>query len=176
MSNLFSGKPVSLIEMLDAREKRSYKQKDLLCKYPNLVMVSMTMNIPGEIKNSEQLSDIFDSMLGRVKELLVPDVIVVNDANIKTGREAFLLINGDAKDIKRELVKLEEESPLNRLFDLDVVLIDEDGLIYQVSRDDLKLPKRLCLICGKNAKECSRSRKHSVKELQEEIERLVINE
>jgi holo-ACP synthase CitX len=176
MSNIFDGAQVSLMEMLDARENRVYKQRNLLTKFPKHVLVSMTMNIPGEVKNSESISRVFEQTLEQVKGLLETDLIDVNDSNVKTGREAFLLTSSmSAEEVKHALVKFEEENERNRLFDLDVIYQDGDD-IKQLSRTDLNLPKRLCLICDQEAKSCSRSRKHSVKELQEKIERLITNE
>ncbi|MEG0379594.1 MAG: triphosphoribosyl-dephospho-CoA synthase CitG, partial [Eubacterium sp.] len=56
---------------------------------------------------------------------------------------------------------LEESTPLGRLFDIDVQRSDGS----KVSRKIIGLPKRKCLLCHKNAFECSRSRAHSVKDL-----------
>ncbi len=58
---------------------------------------------------------------------------------------------------------IKKEPSLGRLFDLDV--IRPDGT--QVGRTELGLPQRLCLLCGNPAKDCARSRRHTVAELQE---------
>ncbi len=46
-----SGRPVTLQEMLDAREQRFYRQQWLLSDY-HCTLISFTMNIPGPVKNS----------------------------------------------------------------------------------------------------------------------------
>ncbi|MBR6901803.1 MAG: citrate lyase holo-[Synergistaceae bacterium] len=61
--------------------------------------------------------------------------------------------------------KIENENKFGRLFDIDV--IDADG--NKLSRKNF----RKCLICGKQAQECARSRTHSVKEMQEAVEKLL---
>ncbi len=66
---------------------------------------------------------------------------------------------------------MKKEPSLGRLFDLDV--IRPDG--RQVSRTELGLPQRLCLICGNSAKDCARSRWHTVAELQEKTRSILQN-
>ena len=42
---------VTLAEMLDARERRAFRQQELLARY-QMPMVCFTMNIPGPVKNN----------------------------------------------------------------------------------------------------------------------------
>ncbi|MBQ9773995.1 MAG: citrate lyase holo-[Clostridia bacterium] len=76
----------------------------------------------------------------------------------KTGCEAIFCVEGDAKKIKRRLCALEDSAPIGRLWDIDVLL----GMGEKVSRTDLGLPPRKCLLCGEDAPVCARSRAHSV--------------
>ncbi len=75
------------------------------------------------------------------------------------------------KSISAKTAALKSEPSLGRLFDLDV--IRPDG--RQVSRTELGLPQRLCLICGNPAKDCARSRRHTVAELQEKTRSILQN-
>ena len=79
--------------------------------------------------------------------------------------EAFLCVDADALAVKRLLVPLEDASDLGRLYDIDI--IGRDG--KKISRSDIGQPGRTCLLCGRPARECSRSRAHSVAELTERI-------
>ncbi|MEK1374296.1 hypothetical protein HC007_07995 [Limosilactobacillus fermentum] len=52
--------------------------------------------------------------------------------------------------VKEGTVAFEETTPYNRLFDLDV-LIKEGETAHSLSRGELNLPVRTCLICGRPA-------------------------
>ena len=49
-----SGEEVTLIQMLDCRERRSHFQKELLKKY-HCPVISFCMNIPGPIKTNKSI-------------------------------------------------------------------------------------------------------------------------
>lgn len=83
----------------------------------------------------------------------------------KTGPEAFFLLSAPAEKVKAALVPVEDETRLGRLFDIDV--IRPDGT--KVSREEIGIEGRTCLLCGRPARECARSRTHSVEELTKEI-------
>ncbi len=74
-----------------------------------------------------------------------------------------------AEIVKKITVDLEENHPLGRLFDIDVY--DADGAA--VSRQELGVPGRKCLICHEDAKACGRSRTHSVEELQRRVYEII---
>ena len=50
-------------------------------------------------------------------------------------------------------------------------VLDQEG--KSVSRTSMSFPQRRCLVCGKDAKLCARSRAHSVEELQSRIAMLI---
>ena len=77
----------------------------------------------------------------------------------------YQALDAPAEDIKTLATEIEESHPLGRLFDMDV--IGTDGM--KLSRGTY----RKCIICGCQAQECARSRKHSVEELQAKIEELL---
>ena len=52
-NSLFDGAPVDIMQMLDARERRARTQQQLLEQLNPCVLVSITLNIPGPVKNSE---------------------------------------------------------------------------------------------------------------------------
>ena len=79
----------------------------------------------------------------------------------KTGYEAFFCVDADADVLKQRMTALEEGNPVGRLYDIDVIRTDHT----KVSREELGLPPRTCLLCGEPAHGCSRSRRHSVEEL-----------
>ncbi len=66
-------------------------------------------------------------------------------------------------------VEFEDQTQLGRLFDADVLVKDQARAI---SRKDLRRKARQCFLCSRPAKECARSRRHSVSEMQEYISNL----
>ncbi len=90
---------------------------------------------------------------------------------LKNGISSENSSDTENKNISAKTDSLKSEPSIGRLFDLDV--IRPDG--RQVSRTELGLPQRLCLICGNPAKDCARSRRHTVAELQEKTRSILQN-
>ena len=154
---------VSLTEMLEAREKRAWQQRELLRR--GRTMICFTMNIAGPIKNSPLIGSGYD--LGKrllLGQLDVAGVAVSDFEEVreKTGNECILLVDAEPLTVKAITAELEDHAPIGRLFDMDVLRPDGS----KVERQELGLPGRKCLLCGESAQVCPRSRKHSVAELQ----------
>ena len=60
---------ISLQEVLDARERRAWKQQELLRQFQRPVL-SFTMNIPGPVKDSPLIRRGFDAGLRRLDKAL----------------------------------------------------------------------------------------------------------
>lgn len=163
--NLIQGDTVELREMLDAREYRQSLQKELINTYC-FPLISFTMNIVGPVK-------VFPLALKAYEEgvRLITEHCRTNSWNIanlkeikeKTGYEALFSVKADPAELKKMAVSVEDLPSLGRVFDIDI--IQTDGT--KISRTDLELPERKCLLCGKDAFICSRSRTHTVSELLE---------
>ncbi|MGN0999612.1 MAG: triphosphoribosyl-dephospho-CoA synthase CitG [Faecousia sp.] len=156
---------VTLMQMLEAREKRAMRQQTLLRDYGK-TMVCFTMNIAGPVKNSPQIRRGF--ILGKrllENQFRVAGIHVLHfeEINENTGNEAFFVLEKNAMAVKTLTVEIEDHSSLGRLFDMDVLC--PDG--RKVDRQELGLSGRKCLICGGPAQACARSRTHSVAQLQE---------
>ena len=155
---------VSLLEMLDARERRVHHQQELLKQY-HKPLICFTMNIAGPIKDSPLIRRGF----ARGQQLLRQQFFrarlspLHTDAHCEaTGCEAFYVLDADPMTIKKFTTDIEDATPLGRLFDMDV--LRPDGT--KVDREELSLSGRRCLICGGPAKVCSSRRIHTVAELQ----------
>lgn len=155
---------VTLMEMLDARERRAFRQQELLTKYHS-TMICFTMNIAGPVKNSPLILRGFQSgkrlLEERMKALKI-EPVHYEETNETTGNEAFYVLKQEPLAVKRITSEIEDGSDLGRLFDMDV--LRPDG--QKVDRAEIGLSSRCCLVCGGPAKECARSRAHSVAELQ----------
>ena len=156
---------VSLVQMLDARERRVQHQQELLAQY-HKPLICFTMNICGPVKDSPLIRRGFarGRQLLRQQFLRAKLTPLYQDAVREvTGCEAFYVLDADPLTIKKFTTDIEDATPLGRLFDMDV--IRPDGL--KVDREELNLEGRRCLICGGPAKVCSSRRVHTVAELQE---------
>lgn len=168
MNLYFKGKEQSLQNILIARDRRVEYQAYLLEKFKNTV-ISYKLNIPGPIKYNSLTRDIFDEGLRNLGEKIKASFIEVIHEKVTyedTGAEYFGCFNEEADIMKEIAVSIEEEHPLGRLFDFDV--LNEYGI--QISRQDMGIEARKCLLCEKNAFECGRSRKHEIKDLIRKIE------
>ena len=161
------GIKVGIDEILNCREKRVAIQNEMIKKY-NKPVISFTMNIPGPIKTNNEIKKAFDIgknlILEKLKENNI-EILEIQELNENTGNELFISVNSLAKKIKNITVSIEEASELGRLFDMDVIDINFEKL----SRESF----RKCLICEEQAQECGRSRKHSVEELQNKVEKIL---
>ncbi|MBE6121381.1 MAG: citrate lyase holo-[acyl-carrier protein] synthase [Erysipelotrichaceae bacterium] len=161
------GKEIVLEEMLAFREKRADFQQKLMqdTKAP---VISFSMNIPGPIKTNERIRKVFDlgkqELMKQLQEQHIPcgHMIEIHEA---CGDELLFSVQADPEVIKDITVGIEEQHPLGRLFDMDVIDTDGKKLSRQVYRK--------CLICDRQAQECARSRAHSVKEMQDAIDALI---
>jgi len=155
---------VTLLEMLDARERRAKRQRELLGRFGQ-TMICFTMNIAGPVKNSPLISRGY--ALGRrllEQQLAAAGMKVTHFEEIreKTGNEAFFLVASSPLAVKKITSEIEDSTPIGRLFDMDV--LDETG--RKIDRQELGKEGRRCLICGGAAAACARSRTHTVAELQ----------
>ena len=161
------GIEVGIDEVLLSREKRVAIQNKMIKKH-NKPVISFTMNIPGPIKTNNEIKKAFDIgknlILEKLKENNI-EILEIQELNEDTGNELFISVDSQAEKIKNITIAIEESSELARLFDIDVIDINFEKL----SRKSF----RKCLICEKQAQECGRSRKHSVGELQNKVEKIL---
>lgn len=154
---------VTLAEMLDARERRVFRQQELLTRY-RLPMICFTMNIAGPVKNDPLIRKGFELGNRFLKEQLDSlkiTPVYFTEFNEPSGNEAYYVIDADVLFIKEITCSIEDDYELGRLFDMDV--LKPDG--KKAERSDLDLPPRPCLICGGSGKDCARSRAHTVEQL-----------
>ena len=163
LQKIVTGQYVELPKMLDARERRQFVQQKLLNEH-QLPLISFTLNIVGPIKVFPLAVRTFEEGLSMIRtQCMAWKLPIIEEKRIEdiTGYEAFLVIDSDARTVKEILCRLEERTPLGRLFDLDV--LSPDGT--KISRTDFHMPPRKCLLCNQDAFVCGRSRTHSVDEI-----------
>ena len=156
------GRAVALDDILAARDARVARQQAMLAQ--GGVLLSLTLVAPGAVKRSPLLDAIFAAALAALRPL-VDDARARIEAVDDSGHHALYLLDGEARDWKTRMLALENRAPLARLWDIDII----DGVA--VSRRDLGLPPRRCLICDADAKTCARERRHDIAALQADIAR-----
>ncbi len=145
---------VTVSDMMDAREARAQAQRALLARYPGASVVCLCMNIAGAIKRTENIERAFSWGLRNVKAVLAPCETLFDAAiHEKTGPEAMLCVR----------------EALGRLLDIDVIAPDGG----KISRTEIGLPARRCLLCGNPAPVCARSRAHSADALFEKANAII---
>ena len=162
---------VSLMEMLDARERRAMRQMQLLQQY-HAPLICFTMNIAGPVKNSPLIRRGFDMGKDLLRQQLMvckANILYFEEIHEKTGNEAIFVLDCDALTAKQAAVTVEDHTEAGRLFDMDVLRPDGG----KVDRQELDLGSRTCLICGGTAQNCARSRTHTVEQLREKTEALL---
>ncbi|HXP96815.1 MAG TPA: citrate lyase holo-[acyl-carrier protein] synthase [Telmatospirillum sp.] len=166
-----NGEPVTLEQMLAARDRRAERQQAALTRF-GLPIVSIGVVMPGPVKNNENARTILAAATETLDDLFVArtwPVRLFDPVFGATGPEALYAIEADALDIKRALVALEDAHPLGRLWDLDVIC-PKQGIL---SRRSLGHAPRRCLACDGEAHACARSQQHSLSQLLDVIEKKV---
>ncbi|MEA5010368.1 MAG: triphosphoribosyl-dephospho-CoA synthase CitG [Angelakisella sp.] len=164
-------RPVTLEEMLNARERRALAQQQMLLRH-QLPLICFTLNLAGPDKRYPLADRAFAEGTMLILEQLNRSRLTPaakSEVREATGCELMLAVDAPAPLLKEIMTQIEEGSPLGRLFDIDV--LDTRG--QKVSRTQLGGSGRRCLICGKDAFVCARSRAHSVELLRQRTEEII---
>ncbi|QYN56668.1 citrate lyase holo-[acyl-carrier protein] synthase [Lactobacillus panisapium] len=167
-----SGTKQSIEQVLADKDQRVNLQKKLFREFPHSVLLDVKLNIPGPIKNNQYLKQLFLTGIKTLEKSLKKEHLsfkLMKKWDKPTGCENFYLVNDNSRAVKKTAIDFENQSQLTRLFDADVLVENE---LAALSRTDLDMPTRKCFLCDRPAKECARSRRHSVQELQEYISQI----
>ncbi len=156
---------VTLDQMLDARERRAQAQNTFLTQArPSDCLVSLSLNIAGDVKRTPKTRLLFDCGI-RAFDALGFSEKARRISDAPTGTEALILLSAPAESIKSALEELENAFPAARLFDFDVLNAEGEKL----SRRE---PRR-CLVCDGPAAVCARSRAHGLEAVRTATEALL---
>jgi len=136
-------------------------------------IISISLVIPGPVKDTPEARLLMEAALHALKLLLDRRKWPALSRELRldpTGPEALLVVDAEPLALKRATVALEDEHPLGRLWDLDVI----DPVQGSIPRRLLALPPRLCLLCNEPAHACARSRAHPLPELLEAIREKIL--
>ena len=183
------GHKTELEEMLAGRERRANTQRQMLMFCPGATLICFTLNIAGPMKVTALTDEAFYEGVSAIEEALTMAGISAESETCEHpyGHEAYYVIeNENAESVKRLMVMIEEEHPLGRLFDIDVLQSNDAELhsnanseaqsgeeLHKLSRADIGENERRCLICDEMAAVCASARAHSVSELQEKTTQMI---
>ncbi|MDR3515385.1 MAG: citrate lyase holo-[acyl-carrier protein] synthase [Azospirillaceae bacterium] len=155
-----AGPVVVLEQLLQAREDRVIRRNAVLAWHRGPV-VAVSVVMPGPVK---------DCLLARRVQAAALDALVAACADRgwpahavyaetpPSGPEALFAVTAAAEAVKRAMIELEDQHPLGRLWDLDVIAPDRHAL----SRRALGFAPRRCLVCQEPAHACARSQAHGL--------------
>ncbi len=164
MNELFEGVSISLADLLGAKEQRQHRQKLLLADY-GLPIVSITIDMPGSVKDTALTRKLCDFAVAAVKNCL--PVCAEQIIYLPTGPEALLVTSTAAAQVKATCSAIEVGQPFARLLDLDVFNAQGQLLSAQASRG-----LRKCYVCDSPAVYCMREAKHSPVAIQQAVKGL----
>lgn len=145
---------VTLFELLSERERRAQKRASLIFEH-GLPVITFTLNLAGAEKRSPLSDFIFRAGEKSLREKLGnPLHYALFDS--PAGLCSFFVYSEHAAVLKNICMVL-EDGEAGRLFDFDVT--NEHGAA--LSRSE---PRR-CLLCGRPAAECARSREHPLEQV-----------
>jgi holo-ACP synthase CitX len=192
--------PVTLEQLLQSRDNRAKHQKDLLGEYPGRSLLCMTVQLPGPEKRNRMSLAIAKAGVQAIREAFEPTYEELKD--LETGYEAYFLVDLPALETKKRACQIEDTHPLGRLMDIDVLTLPvsenppsrpvsgnyfsqgfaknqfpetstRPARVETVSRLDIGLEARRCLLCGNEVRYCMRAKTHSKEELLSRIEQML---
>jgi len=159
---------ITLEQLLESRDRRAGHQQRLLEAHPGRVLLCFTVQLPGSVKRNGISMSVADAGVKAIRELFEPEYEELLD--LETGYEGYFLLAGNPLEIKRQTCHVEDTHPLGRLMDIDVL---PQARQMPVSREDIGLGPRGCLLCGQPARVCMRAQTHTQAELLAKIEEML---
>jgi holo-ACP synthase CitX len=142
-------------KILDIKESRWLKQVELVKKF-KVNLISFKLNIPSWPKSSNEIIWAFDKSLIDFQKFLIMNEIyfdLISQSETELGPNALLITKYPAKKLKELTISFEENYPIGRLLDLDVM--NQKGIF--LDRDI----KRKCLLCDDLSINCMKTQKHN---------------
>lgn len=157
---------MTLDDVLAAKDARSQRQRDILKKH-DLPLISITINMPGPIKDTPILRRLCDFAVRELKDSF--EIHELQQLYLPTGPEALLVVDRPAQELKEAAVAIEEAQPFGRLLDIDVFTAD-GGLVSRRQQGR----SRTCLVCGQDTITCMRESRHQLADLTSAVNKLLV--
>ncbi len=153
-------------KILNDREKRINLLKDKIRRSENF-FITIKGNICGDDKNIKETNILLPYFLQKVVENF--DVVKYEKILSFDGNYYIVeIIKSNYIKVKEKLINIESTN-LGRFIDLDLYCNEEKS----ISRDDLKVIKRKCIVCNEEFYLCNRLKKHTVEEVTKKTKDLI---
>ncbi len=162
-------KPITLEELLASRDERHARQMRLLEEQPDKTLVCLTVVMTGSVKRNELSLVVAHAAVEALHKSFSPEEGEMTERDLETGYEAYLLTNIAEREAKLICCDIEDQHPLGRLFDIDVIRHDGSPM----SRSSVGRSARKCLLCDNEARYCMRNHSHTQEELHQYIHQLI---
>lgn len=153
--------------ILEDREKRFDRIIELIQE--GKPVLCGKLNYPGEIKNTPEANKGFLILYNLLFEKFSDYIKTKEIIKGYDGNAVLMTLDMEPVSAKEYSIDIEDGHPLGRIFDIDVYL--KEGT--PISRSDIGRKPRTCIICGKNAKECTRSMAHDIMEVRNKINNMI---
>lgn len=158
-------RPVTLAQVLQAREDRVTLQREMLRAH-RCSLISFTMNIAGPVKVTPLIRRGFREGLEALERQLPAKVVRQREIMVDiTGCQGLYAVDMAPEKLKEICLAIEDGSPLGRLFDMDVLTPAGEKLERSIQRG--------CIVCGAPGRGCAAGRLHTVDQLQQATARLL---
>lgn len=154
---------VGMQEVLAGKERKAQLQQELMDIHKTTI-IGVAVNMPGDIKYNSLIVEFFGTCLNKLRHRLIFQgvrILEERSYHMLSGPIAALAVEMPPEAAKCLAVSIEQENIYGRLLDIDVYATDG----RQLSRTELGLPARSCLLCGEHFTVCMRERRHSLPEL-----------
>lgn len=159
MNRVFTSK-----DILAAREERAQTQESLIKEY-GCPIITIRVNYPGIDRCNRVTYGIMKIMSGIIKTAFKQKLKFILFYKGAEGPIFIAVVDCDPIAIKGKTLKIEEEHPLGRFVDIDVLSSKS-----AISRSQFDLLPRKCYLCDEIAHNCVRSKRHKQSEIIEFIE------
>ena len=173
---------ITLEQLLRSRDERAALQQSFLQEHPEGTLLCLTVQLPGEVKRSAESLVVAEAAVEAIREMF-PERSFELLRDLETGFEGYFVVPLEPMDAKRAAIGIEDEHPLGRLMDIDVIVASpasDDGHVdgaaqgvHPIPRSAVGAPERRCLICSQPARICMRARTHTTAELLAAVSALV---
>lgn len=155
---------IGLKDILQAKERRWHSISQMLSEN-EATLLSITLNMPGQEKNSPRACKLFHEALNKIgNHLQITKALVLYET---AGPHALFCVNEVPEKAKAVTCKLEEHAPYARLWNIDVY--NKEGTA--LSHVDRQLGRK-CFLCEKPSYLCIREKQHTEAEILQKVEDL----
>ena len=160
---------ITLDQLLASNEQRSKRQMELIKQYPASTLVCLTVVMPGNVKRNFHSLIVAQAGMTALVNAFSDDIVNLEARDLITGYEAYLTTSLTQREAKQLACEIEDEHPLGRLFDIDVITPSGEP----IARTAIGREPRQCLLCDKEARYCMRNHSHTQEELHNCIAQLI---